>query len=181
MNVNVLTHEGDTTFKCSVFHRYSILWKILNTLCVFYSWDTIVIDIVTSHDYAYYLCTVGPGRSKMWGCSCSFFQERSESSYYPSVSCHKSLLLTSHPSPSIPLQCVLVTQSCPTLCEPLDCGPPGSSVHGILQARVIEWVAISSSMGSSWLRAQTQVSCIAGRFFTIWAALETPTSPTKVI
>ena len=43
----------------------------------------------------------------------------------------------------------LVTQSCPTLFDPMDCSPPGSSVHGILQARIVEWVAISSSRGSS--------------------------------
>ena len=42
--------------------------------------------------------------------------------------------------------CVLVTQSCLTLCDPVDCSPPGSSVHGILQARVLEWVAISFSI-----------------------------------
>ena len=47
--------------------------------------------------------------------------------------------------------------------------PPGSSVHGVLQARVLEWVAISFSRGSSWPRDWTWVSCIAGRFFTIWA------------
>ena len=46
-------------------------------------------------------------------------------------------------------------QSCPTLCDPLDCSPPKSSVHGILQARILEWVAISSSMGSSPLRDRT--------------------------
>ena len=45
---------------------------------------------------------------------------------------------------------VKVTQSCPTLCNPLDCSPPGSSVHGILQARILEWVAIPSSKTSSW-------------------------------
>ena len=48
--------------------------------------------------------------------------------------------------------CVLVTQSCPTLCGPMDCSPPGSSVHGISQARTLEWVAISFSRGSSWPR-----------------------------
>ena len=57
--------------------------------------------------------------------------------------------------------CVLVFQSCPILCNPMDCSPPGSSVHGILQARVLEWVAISSSRGSSWPRDQTCVSCIS--------------------
>ena len=40
-------------------------------------------------------------------------------------------------------------QSCPTLCDPMDCSPPGSSVHGILQARILEWVAMPSSRGSS--------------------------------
>ena len=45
--------------------------------------------------------------------------------------------------------CVLVTQSCPTLCKPMDCNLPGSSVHGILQARILEWVAIPFSRGSS--------------------------------
>ena len=53
----------------------------------------------------------------------------------------------------------------------MDCSPPGSSVHGILQARILEWVAMPSSMGSSQPRDQTQVSLIAGGFFTIWAIL----------
>ena len=64
---------------------------------------------------------------------------------------------------------VLISQSCLTLCDPMDCSPPGSSVHGISQARILEWVAISFSRGSSPSRDQTQVSCIAGRVFIIWA------------
>ena len=60
-----------------------------------------------------------------------------------------------------------VTQSCPTLCDPVDCSPRGSSVHGILQAGVLEWVAISFSRGSSRPRDRTQVSCIAGRRFNL--------------
>ena len=63
--------------------------------------------------------------------------------------------------------CVLVTQLCPTLCDPLDCSPPGSSIHGIFWARMLEWVAIAFSRGSSQHKDQTLVSCIAGRFFTI--------------
>ena len=55
----------------------------------------------------------------------------------------------------------------------MDCSPPGSSVHGILQARILEWVAIPFSRGSSWPRDQTQVCCIAGGFFTVWATRET--------
>ena len=60
-----------------------------------------------------------------------------------------------------------VAQSCPTLCDPMDCSLPGSSVHGIFQARILEWVAISFSRGSSQPRDQTRVSLIAGRRFTI--------------
>ena len=63
-------------------------------------------------------------------------------------------------------------QSCPTLCDPMDCSLPGSSLHGILQARVLEWVAISFSRGSSWPRDRTLVSCIAGRHFNLWATRE---------
>ena len=60
-----------------------------------------------------------------------------------------------------------VAQSCPTLCDPMDCSPPGSLVHGIFQAWILEWVAISFSRGSSRPRDQTWVSCIVGRRFTV--------------
>ena len=60
----------------------------------------------------------------------------------------------------------LVTQSCPTLCDPIDCSPPGSSVHGISQASMLKWVASPFSRRSSQCRGQTQVSCTAGGFFT---------------
>ena len=54
----------------------------------------------------------------------------------------------------------------------MDCSPPGSSVHGILQARILEWVAISFSRGSSQPGDWTQISCIAGRCFNLWATRE---------
>ena len=60
-------------------------------------------------------------------------------------------------------------QSCPILCDPMDCSPPGSSIHGILQTKILEWVAMPSSRGSSRPRNQTRVSCsssVADRFFT---------------
>ena len=60
----------------------------------------------------------------------------------------------------------LVAQSCLTLCNSLNCSSPGSSVHGSLQARTLEWVAISFSTGSSQTSDQTCISCIAGRIFT---------------
>ena len=62
-----------------------------------------------------------------------------------------------------------VAQSCPTLCYPMDCSLPGSTVHGIFQARILEWVAISFSRRSSWPRDRTWVSCVVGRCFPIWA------------
>ena len=63
---------------------------------------------------------------------------------------------------------MLVAQSCRTLCSPMDYSLPGSSVRGILQARILEWAAIPFSRGSAWHRDRTQISCIAGGFFTIY-------------
>ena len=73
-----------------------------------------------------------------------------------------------------PVYC-LVTKSCPTLCDSIDCTPPGSSVHIILQAIILEWVAISFSRGSSWpllTQGQTWVSCIARQILYYWANWE---------
>ena len=81
-----------------------------------------------------------------------------------SVSMNLTTLGTSHRC-----ICAKSLQSCPILCNPKDYSPPGSSVHGTLQAIILEWVAISFSRGSSRPRDQTCVSCgscIAGRFFT---------------
>ena len=67
---------------------------------------------------------------------------------------------------------VIVAQSCLTLCDPTVCSLSVSSVHGILQARILEWVAVSFSRGSSQPRDQTRVSCIAGRRFILRATRE---------
>ena len=72
--------------------------------------------------------------------------------------------------------CCLVAKSCPTVCNPMDCSPPGSSIHGISQTRILEWIVISFSRGSFQSRDWTQVSCIAGRFFTSWATEWSPAS-----
>ena len=64
---------------------------------------------------------------------------------------------------------VLVAQWRPTPCNPTDCSPPGSSVRGILQTWILEWVAMPSSRQSSWPRNRTQIPGIAGRFSTDWA------------
>ena len=65
-----------------------------------------------------------------------------------------------------------VAQSCLTLCKPMDCSLPGYSIRGILQARVLEWVTISFSRGSSQPRDRTRVSRIGGRHFNLWATRE---------
>ena len=67
---------------------------------------------------------------------------------------------------------VFVTQSCLTLWDAVACSPPGSSVHGIFWARMLDWAAISYSRGSSQPRNQTCISCIAGRLLTVWATRE---------
>ena len=73
--------------------------------------------------------------------------------------------------------CVLVAQSCPTLCDPMDCSPPGSSVHGILQAGTLEWVAISSYRKSSQPRDGICIPDTAGGFFTT----ELPGTPPRCL
>ena len=77
--------------------------------------------------------------------------------------------------------CLSVAQSCLTLCDPVDCSPPGSFIHGVLQARTQEWVAIPFSRGSSQPRDRTQVSCAAGRVFTVSATREAQINYTSII
>ena len=85
---------------------------------------------------------------------------------------HPSCLCLDGPSVCVCVcVCVLVAQLSLTLCNPIDSCPPGS-VHGILQARILEWVVISFSKGSSWPRDWTRASYIAGRFFTAWTTWE---------
>ena len=67
-----------------------------------------------------------------------------------------------------------IAQLCLTLCNPMDYSLPGSSVHGILQARILEWVAMHCSRESAWLRDWTKSPALAGRFFTTSATWEAP-------
>ena len=72
--------------------------------------------------------------------------------------------------------CVLVAQFCLILCDPMDCGSSGSSVHGILQPRRLEWLAIPFSRGTSQPRDWTRVTRIVSRFFTVWVTGKAPFS-----
>ena len=76
----------------------------------------------------------------------------------------------------MPLVVVLVAQLCLTVCNPRDCSLPGSSAHGILQAGILEWVAMPFSRASFQTRDWTWVSFFAGRFFTFWVTREVPFS-----
>ena len=92
---------------------------------------------------------------------------------YPQLqTCPTSFLTAPNPQESLASLKVKVTQSCPTLCDPMD-----HIVHGILQARILEWVAFPFSRGSSQPRNQTRVSCIADGFFTNWAIREASLTP----
>ena len=77
---------------------------------------------------------------------------------------------------SLPIAAAKLLQWCPTLCDPMDCSPPDSSVHGILQARILKWVAMPSSRGSSQARIEPRSPGFdkggKGGFFTIWATRE---------
>ena len=120
-------------------------------------------------------------RTTIWSCNptprhISRENHNSERYMHPSVHCS-----TIHKSQDYCVWNVkvLVAQSCPTLCDPMDCSLPGSSVYWILQARILELVAIPFSRGSSRPRDWTHVSCIAGRFFTVWATSEAPVKTWK--
>ena len=86
--------------------------------------------------------------------------------YEPIQSVKTTQLYYSISKAAIVVMTVLVTQSCPTLCNLMNCSPPCPSVHGILQARILEWVAIPFSRGSSQTRDRTQVSC--RQILTVW-------------
>ena len=131
-------------------------------------------------------CFSALSRSNNWPCCfCSFWTSSSQirviAFILPSKTPHlnpRGLLLLSLKWNSVKPpsrgfgRSVLVTQLCLTLCDPMEHSSLGSSVYGILQARILEWVAIPFSRKSSWPRDWTWVSCIAGRFFTVWATKE---------
>ena len=100
-------------------------------------------------------------------CSTRFPGAQSASLHPEFRGCWRSV--TAAAKGSVTAEClVLVARSCPTLCNPMDCSPPGSSVHGISQARILEWVASFFSRGSSWPRDRTWVSWAAGKLFAVW-------------
>ena len=121
-------------------------------------------------------CTSSPIKGYVWPLG-QLQQVSTQGSYYQ---CWQASGVTPHFLPlHTDAQCISSAPLCvpghpvvPNSCDPTDRSPPGSSVPGILQARILEWVAIAWSVGSSRPRNQTQVSCIAGSLFTNWAMRE---------
>ena len=92
------------------------------------------------------------------------------------VTCHFDLQMAVSCVSLIKFQGNKCSQLCLTLCDPVDCSPPGSPVQRIFQARILEWITISFSRGSSWTRDRTQVSHIAGRHINLCTTREAPKS-----
>ena len=111
-----------------------------------------------------------------WSCICHMYT-------MSKIEAKMDLDLTESHLPNSMCVCVWVTKACLTLCDPMNCSPLTSSVHGILQARMLKWVAVPCSGGPSQPRDRTQVSCTAGRFLTFWATGKPPNSvmPSKLL
>ena len=143
----------------------------------FLSWATTAEFIIFKYSVSYlmFIC-----QSMSLFCFPHFLFPFSPFSLFVFSSCLESITYTYYSSTLVFIivlalcvcLCVLVAQSCLTLCNPMSCTLPGSSVHGIFQARILEWVVMPFSRGSSPPRGQTWVSCIAGRLFTVWATRE---------
>ena len=104
----------------------------------------------------------GPGLF-LWFSSAFHSSSLTETMPSPRSYCSLTYLFIHFMNTSVGVQ---LLNCCLTLCDPLDCSPPGSSVHGVLQARILGWFTIPFSRGSSQPRDLTHISCTAGRFFT---------------
>ena len=143
-----------------MYRVVSCCWKRVFAMTSAFSWHNSVSLCPIS------LCPPRPNLPvtpvMSWLPACAFLFPMMKRTSFLSVSSRRSC------RPSSVKVSVKVTQSCPILRDPMD-----YTVHGIFQARILEWVAISFSRGSSHPRDWTQVSCTAGRFFTIWATRDT--------
>ena len=142
--------RGQLTMSCARLVTFSLGWRI----------STSILWWMCGRDYKkknHVYTNTDPGPQVEWVCIAMEMPCSSQ--------CHHSFLKLMNCLINIVKVKVLVPQSCPTLWNPIGCSPPGSSVPGILQTRILEWVAILFSRGSFWPKDQIQVSCIASRFF----------------
>ena len=159
-------------------HSSTLAWKIPWTegLVGYSPWGREELDTTEWLHFHFSLSCTGEGNGNPLQCSCLENPRDGWASWAAVYGIAQSQTRLKRLSCSIPnwvVSCpfehvtVKVAQSCPTLCNPMD-----HRVYGILQARILEWVAFPFSRGSSQPRDQTQVSCIAGRFFTSRATRE---------
>ena len=161
-------------FDCVIPLSWNLLSHLLNLMYFFSSFS--YTDVLPSRKLPW-----NPRRTPFLLASAVTVTNLHKHAHYPiehTLCLHAVMIILGQENPFPPLTpqyvcvyvCVLATQLCPTLCDPMDCCLPGSSVHGILQARILEWVAILSFRGSSWPRDWTSVSVspsLAGRFLSL--------------
>ena len=166
-------------FKVWIFWISFILLFLSSSFCLSSPLSLDVLIKAESKIKLYHILTLANHSPKLYsskhiGCFSSFYKGHIIKCF--ATACKRSsfqLILVSSWSPFWPPACKKMWK-CYLLCcvllfaTPMKCSPPDFSVHGFLQARTLEWFAIFSSRVSSWLRNWTQVSCIAGGFFTIW-------------
>ena len=125
-------------------------------------WNIVTLNrIFLDYSFSALKCTSNLGRSKAELETLSKYFSPSFVSIYI-FTCHLSIPVCVYTYIHTDTSFLLVTQSCLTLCNPMDCNPAGSSVHGILQARILEWIAVPFFRGSSWPWDWTQVSFTSG-------------------
>ena len=153
--------------KCTHKHANCPHWKSTNTsgcsqcfpVTILY-FPSLLIHMTVSHHLIYVQIQTS-FHYELWTLQFPW----SQYSFCSPLLCDNIFFLFSH-------CCYLVIQWCPTLCGPKDCSLPGSSVHGIFHTRILEWVAISFSRGSSWCRDGTYISCISRWILYHWATRE---------
>jgi len=139
-------------------------WAQQRSLVACSPWGCYESDMTERLHFHFSLSCNGEGNGNPLQCSCLENPRDGGAWWVPFMGSHR----VGHDwSAAVAAAAVKVTQSCPTLCDPINC-----MVHGILKARILEWVAFLFSRGSSQPRDQTQVSRIAGKFFTSWATRE---------
>ena len=156
-------------------HSFWSFWLLPSALTQYYIGHLLTWGpyLPVSYLSAFWYCSWGSlGENTGMGCHSLLQGIFPTQGFNPGLlNCRQILYQLSHQGRAEQVK-VLVVQSRPTLCFPMDCSLPDVSVHGILQTVILEWLAISFSRGSSWPRGWTRVSCIASEFFTIWTTRE---------
>ena len=156
------------TYFCSLFCFVAVISIVLCSKWLIHSFDSVILLLILCSVLFISVCLFLNSSKSVVNTSCIF------SILFPRswIIFTITIIILFFLKGCLSLLLLKVVQSCLTLCDPMDCSSPGSSFHGIFQVRILEWVAFPFSRGSSQPKGWTQVSCIAGRFFTSWATRE---------